>query len=231
MLPRHTRESPRKAAKGFPPGFWLHGLRRAFYRARRRWIRLAFLSTFVLLLLDLHRIINVIPPEARVPPTKDPSTHPTERIFIASMHWNNERILRSHWNAAVLDLARYYGPENVYVSISESGSWDGTKDAIRELDRELGNLGVERTIVMHETTHADEMAGTPGPGWIWTKRGKQEIRRIPYLAGIRNEVMEPLRRLAQSKNGEKGRYFDKILWLNDVVFKVIQRFRFLVCVV
>ena len=40
-----------------------------------------------------------------------------------------------------------------------------------------------------------------------------ELRRIPYLARLRNLVMEPLFELRES-----GVVFDKILFLNDVVF-------------
>jgi len=32
----------------------------------------------------------------------------------------------------------------VYISIIESGSWDDTKGALGELDKELGELGVEK---------------------------------------------------------------------------------------
>lgn len=51
------------------------------------------------------------------------------------------------------------------------------------------------------------------PGWIETGRGKTgwEIRRIPYLANLRNKVLEPF---YESEKGE----WDTILWLNDVVF-------------
>jgi Cryptococcal mannosyltransferase 1 len=56
-----------------------------------------------------------------------------QRIFIASTHWNNEAIIRSHWNTAILELVREIGVKNIYISIYESGSWDDTKGALREL--------------------------------------------------------------------------------------------------
>ena len=140
---------------------------------------------------------------------------PNERIYIASLHWNNEAILRSHWNDAVAALAKFLGPENTYVSIYESGSWDDSKGALRDLDKELGELGIPRTIILEETTHADELEKAPGPGWIATPRGTTELRRIPYLARLRNATLKPLEELAKS-----GKRFDKILFLNDVVFSV-----------
>lgn len=154
------------------------------------------------------------PPE-RVYPLTAPSN---DRIFIASMHWTNEAIIRSHWSAAVLDLVKHFGADNVYISILESGSMDDSKLALRELDAKLEKLGVERSIELLDNTHEDEMQKTPGPGWVSTSRGRKELRRIPYLAGIRNRVMEKLNVLADRK--EKARTFNKILWLNDVIFTV-----------
>lgn len=149
-----------------------------------------------------------------------------ERLFIASMHWNNEAILRSHWNDAVVELARTWGPENVYVSVYESGSWDESKDALRDLDGRLGALGVPRNITLSDTTHEDEISAdedVQGEGWIRTSRakGKKELRRIPYLARLRNLTLRPLEHLT-----ELGIGFDKVLFLNDVVFTVCSLFFF-----
>ena len=140
---------------------------------------------------------------------------PNQRIFIASLHWNSEVLLRSHWNNAIVELARLLGPENIHISIYESGSWDDTKGALSVLDHDLEKLGVPRTIALAETTHFDELAKTPGPGWIHTSGGKTELRRIPYLARLRNTALKPLEELEKS-----GIRFDNILFLNDVVFSV-----------
>ncbi|GAB7352058.1 hypothetical protein MBLNU459_g2566t1 [Dothideomycetes sp. NU459] len=138
----------------------------------------------------------------------------TERIFVASTHWNNELILRSHWIPAVLDLTRHFGADNIFISVVESGSWDNSKDALRELDLELEKAAIQRKIVLNDTTHADEISSPAiGEGWIKTPRGKIELRRIPYLSRMRNLSLQPLVELA-----EAGMRFDKILFLNDVVF-------------
>lgn len=137
-----------------------------------------------------------------------------QKIFIASIHWNNEPILRSNWNQAVLALVDYFGAENIYVSVYESGSWDNTKEALRALDNALEKKGVQRTVQLNETTHADELKQPATDGWIKTPRGKQELRRIPYLSRLRNLALEPLN---YSVGGIK---FDKVLFLNDVVFTV-----------
>lgn len=147
---------------------------------------------------------------------KEPPRLGEEKIFIASIHWNNEAILKSHWNQAVIDLAKEIGRENVYVSVQESGSWDDSKGALRDLDRQLQEAGISRKITLDNTTHFDEITRVPvedEPGWIRTPRGNLELRRIPYLAKLRNLAMEPLYDLKKA-----GLKFDKILFLNDVVF-------------
>lgn len=140
------------------------------------------------------------------------------RVYIASLHWNNERILRASWNKGVFDLVQALGPENVFVSVFESGSMDRSKDALRDLDRALNLVGAGRNVTLDERTHADEIASPPaepGNGWIKTARGRIELRRIPYLARLRNASLQPLIRMA-----EQGTTFDYVLFLNDVVFSV-----------
>lgn len=144
------------------------------------------------------------------------ATRRHERVYIASIHWNNEEILRSHWNEAILQLAKEFGPENMFLSVFESGSWDGTKSALHELDRDLDELGVARNITVSEKTHNDEISAPPAEyGWIDTLQGRKELRRIPYLAGLRNLSLQPLYALLAS-----GITFDRILFLNDVIFTV-----------
>lgn len=119
-----------------------------------------------------------------------------------------------------MDLAKQVGPNNIYVSVYESGSFDDSKGALRLLDRELEELGVPRTIVLDETTHADELAksaaAAAATGWIETARGRRELRRIPYMSELRNRSLKPLTVMALN-----GVTFDKVLFLNDVVFTVI----------
>jgi hypothetical protein len=82
-------------------------------------------------------------------------------------------------------------------------------------------LGVERWIKLDKITHKDEIERAPAAdesGWIWTSRGKNELRRIPYLSRLRNEVMSVMTKLA-TRDDHKV-VFDKVLWLNDVVFSV-----------
>lgn len=181
--------------------------------SRSRILRAAFLVLAALCTIDLLSLVSTRSHQQSAE-KKTPDVH-GQRIFIASIHWNNEQILRSNWNLAILELVEYFGPDNVYVSVYESGSWDASKDALRELDRDLESMRVRRTITLSETTHKDEIQKPFAAGWIDTPRGRKELRRIPYLSKLRNLALKPLRELAA-----EDVKFDKVLFLNDVVFKV-----------
>lgn len=186
---------------------------------RRRSTHQALALFFVLYstfeISQIHRCLSQ--------PPSEPASLRSERIYIASLHWNNERILRSHWNDAVVALATTLGPDNVFITVYESGSWDDSKGALRELDTRLEQHGIRRNITLSEVTHSDEIsAESTGSGWVDTPRGKRELRRIPYLARLRNLTLEPLQELYI-----QGERFDKILFLNDVVFTVWVRLCFI----
>ncbi|KAL1796418.1 hypothetical protein ACET3X_004958 [Alternaria dauci] len=146
--------------------------------------------------------------------TAPPPPRNTKRIYIASQHWNDARLLREHWNNALVALVQELGIENVFVSIYESGSYDDSKAVLGELDAALEGLQVRRSIQLSETSHADEIAQQPmGHGWVKASDGRDYMRRITFLARIRNHVFEPLESLTAG-----GEHFDTILFLNDVVF-------------
>jgi hypothetical protein len=183
---------------------------------RRRSIRQVL--TFACVLFTVYDVCQVL--RCRAGPVAEtlPAARQSERIYIASIHWNNEQILRSHWNDAVVDLAKALGQENVFVTVYESGSWDKSKAVLKDLDASLEANGIRRNITLSNVTHADELSIANehrGSGWIDTPRGRKELRRIPYLSRLRNWTLQPL--LELSRQGEK---FDKVLFLNDVVFSV-----------
>lgn len=186
----------------------------SFRRSTRpRFARATLLVLAALCLIDSYSLIAFRPYQhsnaKATPDVRD------QKLFIASIHWNNARILQGSWNKAVLDLVEHFGVHNVYISIYESGSWDESKDALRMLDGVLDGLNVKRTITLEESTHADEMQNPITTGWIETPRGRKELRRIPYLSKLRNLSLQPINELAA-----RGIKFDKVLFLNDVVFDV-----------
>ncbi|KAH6386618.1 hypothetical protein HBI60_216910 [Parastagonospora nodorum] len=180
---------------------------------RRRPVRQALLLALVLLaLFDASQILHY---QSSITAETAPAPRSSERIYIASIHWNNEKILRSHWNDALVELAKELGKENVFVTVYESGSWDETRSVLSELDDKLEAHNIRRNITLSNTTHVDELSiaeEKKTAGWLDTASGKM-LRRIPYLSRLRNWSVDPL--LELSRQGQK---FDKVLFLNDVVF-------------
>ncbi len=184
-------------------------------RSRAKFLRRALLFLAVAwLCLDVLQYIHFRRSSSKRYLFTDFSNKEKQKIFIVSTHWNNEYILRNYWNKAVVNLVEHFGPTNVFVSVYESGSWDDSKGALRELQDDLERIGTRHKIVLDETTHLDEIQKPPAAtGWIDTPRGTKEVRRIPYLSMLRNRSLEPLDSLL-----EEGVLFDKILFLNDVIF-------------
>jgi hypothetical protein len=159
-----------------------------------------------------------------------PSVLPTpvqnQKIFIVAQFWTSARVIQERWGQALLDLIGVLGKENVYVSILESGSLDNTKEVLKALDDILVQNDVPHITVLDPTTHADEISvgpldnqGNPRQGWIQTTTvGTQfgkELRRIPYLARLRNDGLKPMFNFRD----EQAVKFDKVLFLNDVAFR------------
>jgi hypothetical protein len=179
-----------------------------------------FITLILIFLLDSYLITSPHPVPTRT--STLPPSLASQKIFIASMARNSEYMLRLYWNSALLHLVQSLGPSNVYVSILESGSQEDTKGALRELEAKLNELGVQNKIVLgiDAEEQAEVLKNVPEEGerkgWIFTARGERgwELRRIPYLAELRNRVMETL--LKETRDTR----FDKVLWINDVVFTV-----------
>ena len=181
----------------------------------RRFVRM--LSLCLLCCFIAWTTINLIcaPHLVTERPPRPPPLKSMERIFIASIQWKSEAVLNSHWNAALFNLAQELGPDRVFVSIVESGSWDSTPAALTKLSQRLDTAGIPNHIVLDKTTHQHAISQSPADeGWVWTPRERWELRRIPFLASYRNRALEPL----YQRLSTNGQYFDKILFLNDVVF-------------
>lgn len=116
-----------------------------------------------------------------------------EKIFIAASFFNNEDVL-PYWTQTMLDVITYLGRDNVFVSIVESNSADRSPDLLRDFDRKLDGLSVQRRILVKDDA-------VPKPSDMsWNNR-------IDFLAAVRNRAMEPL--------VEHGGY-DRVLFSNDI---------------
>ena len=185
-----------------------------FFRGRK--VRTGTL--FLFLLLFIHTVANLW---GRPNPALQHNSEVTgfkdiKRVYIASILSNSEAVLE-HSVPELLHLLqklRSLGTE-AYVSFYENGSTDRTKAILLELDLSLQNLNVNRTITLDEETKEGFISEYKGQTGVLSTSHGQKLRRISRLADLRNRPLEPLSTLA----GE-GIIFDRVIWINDVVFRV-----------
>ena len=195
-------------------------------RNRRFWwwvrcIRLCLTGIIFLACIDLLRdflFLTPQPPNNRHKVEAQDFNQTINSVYIVSAQYNSEGILRSSWIPSLLKLVEELQSAQirVYVAIYESGSVDGTKTVLSELETSLAKLNVEHDVRLDDESHAsaiEKSVATPA-GWVQTRYGK-ELRRVSFLADVRNRALEPLESLTKA-----GVKFDRILYLNDVVFSV-----------
>jgi hypothetical protein len=128
-----------------------------------------------------------------------------QKVFIAaSIYDKGGKLLKGKWAENVLDLIDLLGPENSFLSIYINDSGPEAKVALDDLRR--------RVPCDHELVFEDHMGLDDLPRiHIY---GKDRVKRIEYLAKVRNRVLEPLASTSTT--------YDKLLYLNDVVFHPVE---------
>lgn len=130
-----------------------------------------------------------------------------EKIFIAASLYDPQgQIVSGAWGQSVLRLIDLLGPENCFLSIYESDSGPPGALALQELE---SDLRCDHRLVSEDTVSWNDTARIPLPD------GELGIKRIAYLAQARNRALEPL-------DTPSSRSYDKILYLNDVVFDPVE---------
>lgn len=173
----------------------------AILRKTRRLYRPLYILIFLVFLLVLQVTINT---SYLHPPPFHPSAD--ETVYIAA-NIIDPTLIDGAWGKSLLDLVDLIGKDRVYVSI-----YGGPTDALKRLEEKLP---CEKSIVSEELDPIDlhSIQHTK----IHT--GESRIRRIAYLAEVRNRALKPLDSLAQTYN--------RILFLNDVFFSAPDAVRLL----
>ncbi|EFQ98325.1 hypothetical protein MGYG_01358 [Nannizzia gypsea CBS 118893] len=145
-----------------------------------------------------------------------------QKVFIAS-NIVQEGMIGGPWGRSLLELVDILGEDNVFVSVYENDSGPGTQDALREL---AAQLPCNSSIVSGEHVPLDGLPKTALPS------GDERVKRIAYLARIRNQVLEPLNSAYQPSGdhtavggfgfSHANVQFDRVLFLNDVYFSAIE---------
>ncbi|KAK7701575.1 hypothetical protein SLS57_011694 [Botryosphaeria dothidea] len=124
-----------------------------------------------------------------------------EKVFIASSIYDDEGLLvGGAWGKAVLDLVDLLGPDNVFLSIYENDPDPMAKDALDQFQERV----TCNSSIVAEHLPLDEVRRVTLPN------GEKRIKRIAYLAEVRNRALRPLE--------DAEITFNKVLFLNDVYF-------------
>ncbi|KAI1003076.1 hypothetical protein K3495_g5127 [Podosphaera aphanis] len=123
-----------------------------------------------------------------------------ERVYIAANIVDGE-LITSSWGPNLLSLIKLIGPERVFVSI-----YGRPTDVLKKLST---MLECDHRIVSEQ----DQPYNLETLPRVLLPDGTQRIKRIAFLAAIRNKVLEPLKELEK-----EGKEFGKVLFLNDVYF-------------
>jgi hypothetical protein len=127
-----------------------------------------------------------------------------EKVFIAASIYDPDgQLADGAWGKAVLDLISMLGEDNVFLSIYENDSGSVAAEALQRLKE---NVKCNKSIVFEESLDQSELPHVILPD------GSHRIKRIAYLAEVRNRALKPLDKPSEVK-------YDKVLYLNDVIFK------------
>jgi hypothetical protein len=147
------------------------------------------------------------------------------KIILVSNLINAEVPLRMGMYDAIVGLTQHEALRgNIFVSLYENGSDDGTKEILNRLDAELESLGVAPRRIWVDSTREslrEKYAKLPKD-----KDGKPQIALAPersaYVANLRNVALEPL--VQRHKNAEYDKFFTLksderliVLFINDVI--------------
>lgn len=128
-----------------------------------------------------------------------------EKIFIAASIYDvGGDLARGQWAKNVLDLIYLLGPENTYLSIYENDAGLEAKNALTTLKQKVpcnNTLTFEDHLPLGSVPH------------ITLPDGTKRVKRISYLAEVRNKALKPLE--------DATIKYDKLLYLNDIFFHPI----------
>ncbi|TVY90868.1 hypothetical protein LAWI1_G005177 [Lachnellula willkommii] len=194
LLPRTSSDfdlDPTNEFKDKPRPRQRWGLARKFRRLCRICRPVYILVGLVILLLwqVLFNASYTNPPPFSIPPN--------EKVFIAANIIDGD-LITGPWGKSLVDLVELIGKDRVFVSI-----YGGPTRALEEL---ADKLECQTSLVSEELSplDSDTIPRTTLP------TGESRIKRIAYLAEVRNKALEPLQILLTK--------FDKVLFINDVFY-------------
>lgn len=135
-----------------------------------------------------------------------------EKIFVAaSLYDRDGNLAGGEWGNRVLQLIDLLGGDNVFLSIYENDSGPQGKSALQGFKE---RVPCKSSIIFEEHLDLDSLPRVTVPG------GQERIKRIEYLAEVRNRALKPL-------DDDPETRYDKLLYLNDVIFDPVDALQLL----
>ncbi|THX88034.1 hypothetical protein D6D05_01921 [Aureobasidium pullulans] len=204
-----------------------HGWSKPAFRIRRRvrfrrcvWMTIVALPTLVILVIIL---IATLHPSYSHPPhhyhvlrgralgsTQPGRANPRhEKIFIASSIYDKQgRLAAGEWGKGVLALVDLLGPDNVFLSVFEDDPDTLATAALQHFTKQIKC----NSSVLAEHIDRGNLPHVKLPN------GEKRLKRIEFLAHVRNRALAPL---DDPTSSAYSTHFDKLLYINDVVFDPI----------
>ncbi|EAW13653.1 glycosyltransferase family 69 protein [Aspergillus clavatus NRRL 1] len=136
-----------------------------------------------------------------------------ETVYIAAILYDRTGDLAGgQWGAALTTLIHLLGEDNVFLSLYENNSGSKGEAALQSLSH---RIPCNKSIVIDQHTPFTTFPHTTLPN------GESRIKRIDYLAALRNRALDPLT--------NHTTHFDKLLYLNDVLFDPLEAAQLLFC--
>jgi hypothetical protein len=133
-----------------------------------------------------------------------------EKIFIAAAVYDHEgELLGGEWGVRLRQFVDILGPDNVFLSIYENDADDNAQLAMKAFAE---SVTCNKAIV-HEHLDLDTLAHVNTPS------GETRLKRIAFLAEVRNRALRPL---DDPNSSAYNRRFDKVLYVNDVFFDPVE---------
>ncbi|MCJ1223388.1 hypothetical protein MMC12_000028 [Toensbergia leucococca] len=126
-----------------------------------------------------------------------------EKVFIAASIYDNGGYLAGGaWGKAILSLVHLLGHENVFLSIYENDGGVEGQAALKALELDTT---CNHSLIFEEHLPLEDIPRITLPD------GSKRVKRMSYLAEVRNRALLPL-------DETSAIIYDKLLFLNDVVF-------------
>jgi hypothetical protein len=147
-----------------------------------------------------------------------------EKVFIAaSIYDHNGTLLAGRWGNTVVELVQLLGPQNVHLSVYENDPNDAARASLAKLGSQLNcefsigtilqNVQCSQNLSGNVSLVAEHLPLEEIPR-ITTPNGEKRMKRIAFLSEVRNRALRPLETATIQ--------FDKLLFINDVMFDPIE---------